>query len=410
MKRTTFSFLFFVKRTRVLKNGALPIYARITINGQRAEFVIQKEITESLWDNGKCCAKGNSKQAKEINDYLDLIKARLREHKCYMEEHNEPLTAMSLRDRYMGIVDNKNNKTLLNVFQEHNERCLGLLNKDFAKGTVERYITSKKHLAEFMMLKYKMTDINLNEITPMFVSDFEYFLKTNKNCCNNSTIKHLKSLKKIVRIALSNGWMKSDPFSNIRFHLDDVDLAYLTEDELNVLMKKEFKIERIAQVKDIYLFCCFTGLAFVDVKNLVYDDIEENNGVMWIKKKRQKTKNWCHIPLLGPALDLMNKYKNHPSCIKQGLVLPVMSNQKMNAYLKEIADLCGINKNLSTHTARHTFATTVTLSNQISMEVVSKMLGHSSINMTKKYARVVDDLINRDMEKIYGKYNNIIAN
>lgn len=410
MKRTTFSLLFFVKRTRVLKNGALPIYARITINGERAEFVIQKDIMECFWDNVKCCAKGNSKQAKEVNDYLDFIKAKLRAHKCYMEEHNETLTAYSLRDKYMGIDDNKNRKTLLGIFQEHNDRCTGLMNKDFAKGTVERYKTSKKHLEEFITLKYKQTDIKLNEITPMFVSDFEYFLKTNKNCCNNSTIKHLKSLKKIIRIALANGWMESDPFSNIRFHLDDVDLAYLTEDELNTLMKKEFEIERIQQVKDIYLFCCFTGLAFVDVKNLVNEDIEENNSMLWIKKKRQKTKNWCHIPLLAPALDIMNKYKNHPNRINKGFVLPVMSNQKMNAYLKEIADLCGINKNLSTHTARHTFATTVTLSNQISMEVVSKMLGHSSINMTKKYARVVDDLINRDMEKIYGKYDNVIAN
>jgi hypothetical protein len=257
-----------VKRTRALKNGALPIYARITINGARAEFVIQKNIEETLWDNVRCCAKGNSKQAKEINDYLDFVKAKLREHKCYMEEHHETLSPYSLRDKFMGIVIVNTEKTLLGIFQEHNDRCRGLVDKDFAKATIGRYETSKKYLAEFMALKYKKTDFTLNEITPMFVSDFEYFLKTNKNCCNNSTIKHLKSLKKIIRIALANGWMKTDPFSNIRFHLDNVDLAYLTEDELNILMKKVFMIERIQQVKDIYLFCCFTGLAFVDVKNL----------------------------------------------------------------------------------------------------------------------------------------------
>ena len=171
------------------------------------------------------------------------------------------------------------------------------------------------------------------------------------------------------------------------------------------MMNKEFKIERLQQVKDAYLFCCFTGLAFIDVKNLVYEDIEEKDGKLWIKKRRQKTKNWCNVPLLPPAINIMNKYKNHPDCVKDGLVLPVLTNQKMNAYLKEIADLCEINKHLSTHTARHTFATTVTLSNHISMEVVSKMLGHSSINMTKKYARVVDDLIKNDMEKIMNKYS-----
>jgi site-specific recombinase XerD len=403
MKRTTFSIIFFVKRTRALKNGAFPIYARITINGQRAQFAIQREIAEKSWDNDKCCAKGVSKQAREINDYLDFVKGKLREHKAYMEEHNEPINAFGLRDKYMGI-DN-NSKTLLGIFQEHNDKCKGLLNIDFAPGTVERYITCRKHVEEFIKLKYKKNDLFLNEITPMFISDFEYYLKTTRKCCHNSTVKYIKNLKKIIRIALANGWMMSDPFANIKYHLDDVDLAYLTEEELNIMMKREFKIERLQQVKDAYLFCCFTGLAFIDVKNLIYADIEDRDGKLWIKKKRQKTKNWCNVPLLTPAINLMNKYKSHPECVKNGLVLPVLSNQKMNAYLKEIADLCEIQKNLSTHTARHTFATTVTLANQVSMEVVSKMLGHSSIDMTKKYARVVDDLINRDMTKIYDKYN-----
>ncbi len=402
MKRSTFSILFFVKRTRALKNGSLPIYARITINGNRAEFVIQKSIDESLWDNVKGCAKGSSKQSKEINDYLDFVKAKLREHKVYMEEHNEPLNAFALRNNFMGI--DSLSKSILEIFQDHNDKCKGLINKDFAPGTVERYITCRKHVEDFIKLKYKRSDLSLNEITPMFVTDFEYYLKTNRDCCHNTTIKYLKNFKKIVKIALANGWMKNDPFVNIKYHTDEVDMAYLTEDELKVLMKKEFKVERLQQVRDIYLFCCFTGLAFIDIKKLTYSDIQEKNEKQWIVVKRQKTKNWCNIPLLQPAIALMNKYRNHPLCVKSGLVLPVSSNQKMNAYLKEIADICEINKNLSTHTARHTFATTVTLANQISIEVVSKMLGHSSITMTKKYARVVDDLIERDMQKIFGKY------
>lgn len=407
MKRSTFRIIFFVKRTRALKNGALPIYSRITINGKRAEFAIQKDVEPFNWDNKQCCAKGNSKKAIEVNYYLDFIKAKLREHKVYMEEHHEQITAFGLRDKYMGI--DQKNRSVLDVFQEHNEKCKGLINRDFAPGTVERYITCRKHVEDFIRIKYKRPDLMLHEITPMFISDFEYYLKTTRRCCNNTAIKYLKNFKKIIRIALANGWMPSDPFANIKYHMDDVDLAYLTEDELNTMMMKEFKVERLQQVKDIYLFCCFTGLAFVDVKSLVKDDIEAKDGKLWIKKKRQKTKNWCNVPLLPPAINLIEKYKNHPICVKNGLMLPVLTNQKMNAYLKEIADLCEIKKNLSTHTARHTFATTVTLANQISMEVVSKMLGHSSINMTKKYARVVDDLINRDMQKIYGKYDLAIS-
>ncbi len=410
MRRQTFSLLFLVKNTRPLKDGTLPILARITVNGERAEFVIQKSIEAENWDNVRGCAKGKAKSAREVNDYLDFVKSKLRDHKIYMEEHNEDLTAKGLRNKYMGIDDDSKRKSLIAIFDEHNEKCAGLVNKDFAPATLVRYKTSRKHLSEFIMQKYKKPDLDLNDITPMFISDFEYFLKTDKNCCNNSTIKHLKSLKKIVRIALANGWMKNDPFANKRFHLDNVDLAYLTTEELDKLINKEFKIDRLQLVKDIYLFCCFTGLAFIDVKNLTNDDIFEQNGKLWIKKKRQKTKNWCHIPLLTPALNLIEKYKNNVACKKGNFVLPVLSNQKMNAYLKEIADLSEINKNLSTHTARHTFATTVTLTNKISMEVVSKMLGHSSINMTKKYARVVDDLINLDMQKIYGKYDNVLAN
>lgn len=403
MKRATFSIIFFVKRERVNKNGTLPIYSRITINGERAQFVIQRTIEESLWDNGRGQAKGFSKEAREVNDYLDFIKSKLREHRIYMEERNEEITAFSLKEKYMGI-DSKS-KTILEIFKEHNEKCLGLMNKDFAPATVLRYETTYRHLENFIKTKYKRFDLSVNEITPMFVSDFEYYFKVNRKCNHNTTIKYIKNFKKIVLIAIANGWMKNNPFSNIKYHFDDVDMAYLTEEELRKVMEREFKIERLQQVRDVYLFCCFTGLAFVDVKNLSYKDIEEKDGQYWIRKKRQKTKNWCNIPLLEPAVNLMNKYRKHPFCIKNELVLPVSSCQKMNAYLGEIADICEINKHLSTHTARHTFATTVTLSNHISMEVVSKMLGHSSINMTKKYARVVDDLISKDMQKLSGKYN-----
>jgi site-specific recombinase XerD len=242
----------------------------------------------------------------------------------------------------------------------------------------------------------------------MFMTEFEYYMKTTRKCCNNTTVKYIKNFKKIVRIALANGWLKKDPFVGIKYRLDDVDLAFLTEEELKIMMTKHIGIERLEVVRDTYLFCCFTGLAFVDVQSLKYSDLENRNGKLWMKKRRQKTKNLCTVPLVEAAVQLIGKYRENVYCIANNVVLPVISNQKMNAYLKEIATICGIKKHLSTHTARHTFATTVTLSNQISIEVVSKMLGHSSINMTKKYARVVDELINKDMQKLENKYNLIL--
>jgi site-specific recombinase XerD len=252
--------------------------------------------------------------------------------------------------------------------------------------------------------------VEIAEVNAMFIRDLEFYLKTVRGCSHNTSIKYVANFKKIVRIALANGWLRVDPFANIRYKFEDVDLAYLDEKELKMLMKMQLPNNRMQQVKDVYLFCCFTGLAFVDVKSLAPEDIVDNDGRLWIKKRRTKTKNWSNVPLLEPAKQILDKYKNHPTCIKKSCLLPVVSNQKMNAYLKEIAEIAGIEKHLSTHTARHTFATTVTLGNQVSMEVVSKMLGHSSVNMTKKYARVVDDLIKKDMRKIFQKFERVGVN
>ena len=408
MKRATFNVLFYIKRTKNLRDGTSPIYARITVNGNRAEFGLQRSIDSSEWDKRRGYANGHSKKAKQLNGYIDFVKGKLHQHRIELEERGKQFTAILLKNTYLGIDDE--DKTILEVFKEHNKRCKSLINIDFAPGTYERYNTCYQHVERFIRFRYRKSDLILNDINPVFVKDFEFYLKTERKCAHNTTTKYLKNFKKITRIALVNGWMKDDPFRNTKFRLEEVDMDFLNEDELNTMMQQKFDIERLQQVKDVYLFCCFTGLAFVDIKSLVYSDIEENNGKQWIKKKRQKTKNWCNIPLMEPAVQLMNKYKSHPICQKKGLVFPVLTNQRMNAYLKEIADLCGIKKHLSTHTARHTFATTVTLSNQISIEVVSKMLGHSSINMTKKYARVVDDLINRDMQKIYSKFDAVQIN
>ena len=408
MRRATYNVLYFIYRAKKMKDGKVPIQARVTINKQRAEFSTGRYVVPDQWNNKQCKVTSGTKEAREINTYLDVIKSNLLLKKREMEEQGRPVTSVDLKNVYLGI--DGSDKTILQIFKEHNVRVEGLINKDFAPGTVERYLTCYKHVQSFIQTKYKKADCLLSDVNPMFVTDFEYYMKTTRGCCNNTTVKYIKNFKKIVRIALANGWLKKDPFANIKFRLDDVDLAYLDEAELNALINKKFEIERMQEVKDVYLFCCFTGLAFVDVSSLRNEDIITKDYQLWIKKQRQKTKNWCHIPLLAPAIKILERYNNHPKCKKKGFLLPVLSNQKMNAYLKEIADVTGIKKNLSTHTARHTFATTVTLSNHVSMEVVSKMLGHSSINMTKKYARVVDDFVKRDMEKLVGMYDQTMAN
>jgi len=319
-----------------------------------------------------------------------------------MEQYNEPITAHGLRNKFLGIETSK--RTILEVFDEHNKKCEGLVNNGFAPATVERYKTTRKHFAEFIQDTYQRPDLNLSELTANVINEFEYFLKTVHKCSHNTATKYLKNFKKITRLAIANGWMIKDPFASIRFHLKEVDVAFLTEEELKRLMALDIAIPRLRRIRDIYIFSCFTGLAFSDTQELTYGNIEEIKGEKWIVTRRHKTKQLCRIPMLPPALAIMEQFKSDPYCVKTGRVLPVPSNQKTNAYLQEIADLAGIKKHLSTHTARHTFATTVTLSNSISIEVVAKMLGHSSINMTKKYARVVDDYISKDMRKIQEMY------
>jgi site-specific recombinase XerD len=408
MARATYSVLYFINRTKLNKDGKATISARITLNNQKTEFTTGRLVDPESWMQEAGRVDGTSKEAKEINSYLGLIKSNLMLKKRELEEQGYELTAHTLKNAYFGL--DAGSMTILGIFKDHNEKCRKLMNIDFAPGTVERYEVCYKHVSDFIKVKYRKNDVLISEVTPMFINNLEFYFKTTRKCAHNTATKYLKNFKKIIRIALANGWLKKDPFVNIKFHLDDVDLAYLDAKELDKLMKKKFSIERMEQVKDCYLFCCFTGLAFVDVASLSNEDIVDNEGSKWIKKRRQKTKNWCHVPLLEPAIRILEKYESNPSCISKGKLLPVLSNQKMNAYLQEIADILGIDKHLSTHTARHTFATTVTLANQVSMEVVSKMLGHSSISMTKKYARVVDDLIKKDMQKIVGMYDKVLAN
>lgn len=402
MKRKTFNVNFFAKYARTHSDGSIPLYARITINGERAEISLQRKVEIVGWDVAGGKAKGNSKQSKELNQYIDTVRGNIYIKRRELEEQGIDYTAETFKRSYLGL--DVQTKWLLEVFRDHNEQCKRLVYIDFAPGTVVKYQSCYKQLENFIHNNLKRKDVIFHEINPVFLRNFEIYLKTDGGCNHNSSMKYLANLKKIVRIGMANGWLKTNPYATIKLKLDDVDVAYLNEKELNMLIKKEFKIDRIQQVKDVYVFCCFTGMAFSDVKSFCKDDIVDNDGKPWIKKKRQKTKNWFHVPLLDPALKILDKYKNHPECVRKGVLLPVLSNQKMNAYLKEIADLSGIEKHLSTHTARHTFATTVTLGNLVSMEVVSKMLGHSSVNMTTRYARVAESLIKKDMQKVIMKF------
>jgi site-specific recombinase XerD len=352
MQKSTFSVLFIIKKSKLRKNGEAPICLRITVNGHIEEVMIKRTVPVGLWNQPKECSNGKDYVAKELNHYLSTIKARVCQIQRELEIDGVPATAMAIKNRFYG--KDANGRTLCEIYKEHNDKCRALIGIDFTLSTVEKFDTSLSCLQEYIRHQYKEDDIALSQMDGQFIRDFEFFLKTERRCQHNSAIKHLKNLKKVIRIALANDWMKKDPFLGIQFRHEETEVEFLTQEELERIIHKELPIHRLRQVRDIFVFCCLTGLAFVDVQQLTPAHlIKDNNGSLWIRKSRQKTGNMCNIPVLNAAERIIERYAEHPECLRRNVILPVMSNQKLNAYLKEIADLCGITKRLTTHVARH---------------------------------------------------------
>lgn len=401
MKRDSFRVLFFLKKTRLLKNGEASVCMRITVNGTRVENNIRKSIDPALWSQAKETARGKSRRACDLNTYIEEARIKLYQIFCELEQQNRSVTAHLLQELFFGQKKPEEVRTLLGTMQEHNDQCRALVGTDYALITVRRYESCRRYLAELIRQRYGKEDLPLAEVNGELVRAFAFYLKTEKGCQQNTVIRYMKCLKKITNLARANDWMAKDPFLGIRFHEKEVVREFLTMDELQTIYRKEFPLERLTLVRDVFIFAAFTGLAFIDVQQLAPEHIvRDNNGNLWIRKPRQKTKNMCNIPLLDIPLEILRKYADHPTCRKKGVLLPVPCNQKMNSYLKEIADICMIRKNLTTHGGRHSYATSVCLANGVSLENVAKMLGHSNIKMTQHYARVLDSSILRDMMQV----------
>lgn len=401
MKRDSFRVLFFLKKTRLLKNGEASVCMRITVNGTRVENNIRKSIDPALWSQAKETARGKSRRACDLNTYIEEARIKLYQIFCELEQQNRSVTAHLLQELFFGQKKPEEVRTLLGTMQEHNDQCRALVGTDYALITVRRYESCRRYLAELIRQRYGKEDLPLAEVNGELVRAFAFYMKTEKGCQQNTVIRYMKCLKKITNLARANDWMAKAPFLGIRFHEKEVVREFLTMDELQTIYRKEFPLERLTLVRDVFIFAAFTGLAFIDVQQLAPEHIvRDNNGNLWIRKPRQKTKNMCNIPLLDIPLEILRKYADHPTCRKKGVLLPVPCNQKMNSYLKEIADICMIRKNLTTHCARHSYATSVCLANGVSLENVAKMLGHSNIKMTQHYARVLDSSILRDMMQV----------
>lgn len=400
--RTTLSLLFFLRKPKNYQSGDMPIYLRITVDGLRTELAVSRKFDPDRWDAGTGRAIGTKSDSRTLNAYLDDMQFKLYELQRRMSEQNELITAETLKNRYSGKAEKA--RTLVSVFEDHNAKMKTLVGEEFEKSTLQRYETCLMHAKDFMQTQYNISDVPVTKIDFAFLNDFEYYLRSVRKCGNNSAIKYIKNLGKIVRICLGNGWLTVNPYINYKPKQKTVHREALTKEELERLMKKKFDVERLRTVRDMFVFCCYTGLAYVDVHKLKRSELVKGiDDNLWIYTSRQKTDTLSRIPVLPAALSIIRAYEDHPQCVVKDNLLPVMSNQKMNAYLKEIADLCKIKKLLTFHIARHTFATTVTLNNGVPIESVAKMMGHTNIKTTQIYAKVMDQKISEDMSQLKQK-------
>ncbi|WP_338077289.1 site-specific integrase [Chryseobacterium taklimakanense] len=341
---TKLSILFYVKRTKANASGKLPVYLRITVDGSRSELSLKREVDATRWSSEQNKMKGNSEESRKLNTYLDIMRLRVYEIQKDLIHDGQAVTSEAIKNKLLGIDDSK--RMLIPIFKDHNDRMETLVGKEYAKGTLTRYKTCLSHTKEFLKWKFNVSDIEITEIDHAFISDFEFFLRTEKSCANNSAVKYIKNFGKIIRICLANKWLTCDPFLCYDSKFVEVQRQFLDDAELFALANKEFTIDRIEQVRDIFLFSCYTGLAYIDTKQLTKQNISFGlDGNKWIFTKRQKTKTASNIPLLPQAMRIIEKYRDNQYCSVSGKLLPILTNQKMNAYLKEIADLCQIDKN-----------------------------------------------------------------
>lgn len=393
------SILFYTKNSKKNKAGKAPIYCRITVNGSRIELSTNESVEPDKWDRIKQRVKGKSELIRTINTHLDQIESKVKSVFNRSVESDETITSEILKDLITG--KRKKKYFLIKVFEENNDLTKQQEGQKYSKSTVRQYGTTLTRLKEFLQQKYNVTDIELDKLDVNFIRRFEIYLRTKYSNGDNTAMKYLKQLKKVVHYAMELGYLDRDPFRSYSTPFSEVNRGYLTTDELKRIEEKKFRITRLDQVRDVFVFVCYTGLSYSDLKKLKPGSIRKGiDGKNWIIYEREKTGVRASIPILPPAQNILDKYKDDPECVANGMLLPVKSNQKLNSYLTEIAELCEIDKHVTMHLGRHTFATTVTLTNGVPIETVQKMLGHKNLSTTQIYSKVVDTKISEDMEKV----------
>lgn len=400
----TFSVRFILRHT-IANSSDAAIYCRISYDKKRAELSADRSIDPRCWNPEKQIATGSRELMNRINPHLEEIRFKLTE--CYykLKTQNSYITAEAIKRLYTG--EEKVTNSLLSLFEYH-----AINSKEVLKwGTLKNYAATEKYIRRFLKERYRTDDIHLSELNYQFITQFDLFLRTTEPLesfnplSNNGVMKHMERLRKVVTMGFKMEWIPKDPFLLYKLKFHRTEREFLLEEEIEALRNVKLENAKLEKCRDIFLFACYTGLAYIDLVTLNASNILMGiDGELWLRTSRQKTDTKVSVPLLPQAIDILNNYKDRPELVKKSRVLPYISNQKMNDYLKEIATVCNIKKNVTFHVARHTFATTVTLNNGIPIETVSKMLGHTKLSTTQIYVHVLERKISDDMKQLKEKF------
>ena len=395
--RSTFKVLFYLKRDKQKNNGMIPLFCRITVDGQEVRFGMKCDVNPKYWDLKTGKATGRTAEASKVNTLVDNTKAAI--YKVYrdMQERDNYVTAEKVKNIFLGI--EQKHQTLLELFDSHNRERQELVGINVTKSTYDRYCITRLRLGDFILYKYNLNDIPVKEVNRQFLFDFDTYLLTQHDYSKNYILSIQKKLRHIIELALNREWIHRNPFKDFKLQWQKTDRGFLTQSEIEVLMDAQFEVRGMEQARDIFIFCAFSGLSYTDIRHLTKENIQSFiDGKMWITGKRRKTVTEYNIPLLNIPNAILDKYSGKTS---NGYVLPVYTISWYNKLLKRIAEQCGITKKITSHIARHTFAT-LTLTKGVSIESVSKMLGHTSISTTQIYAKITDRKIGNEMNQFAG--------
>ncbi|MBR8535776.1 site-specific integrase [Carboxylicivirga sediminis] len=388
---------FLLKKAKQRSDGTYPVYIRATLDGKRIELSTGVFVSFDGWDKTGQKISNRYPNSKLLNNRLTKVLNKLTETYYQLDALGEEFDIRSIKERLCGTPKNY----LVKVFQLVIDSIEKKIGYGYSYGTYKHYKTTLKRLKLYLNEVNIRQDIALNKIDYNFINSFDTWLKVKHKVSGHTAGKYHKQLKKVLNDAIAMNLLDKNPYINFKIKGFQGKRDYLTLEEVTRIERKKFAFTRINIVRDVFVFACYTGLSYSEIANLKPNSLSKgDDGEEWIVTDRLKTNTRCRIPLLSKAKSIIEKYKDYPINVEKGRLLPINSNQKMNAYLKEIADICQIDKKLSMHVARHTFATSITLANGVPIETVSKMLGHNSLKTTQIYGKIIDSKITKDMKKL----------